>query len=162
MRIGLYFATTCHRACSLDLRSDHDGVLVKELAPGSKRVAIIRDPGLYGIWGEQTTVTMASDDQDDPKEFALVISVPTVVRKERVKVLDSTLVDHLDAYSAPRLVEYFDTDPMSATDVKHRDCGGAPSGSIRRHPSSRPCCTIGRAACGLPRTSRATSTSDRR
>ena len=61
--------------------------------------------------GEQTAVTMASDYQGDPKEFALVVPVPTVVTKEQIKVLDGALVDHLDAYSAPRLVEYFDPDP---------------------------------------------------
>jgi hypothetical protein len=61
--------------------------------------------------GEQTVVTMASDYQGDPKEFALVIPVPTVVTKEQIKVLESASVDHLDAYSAPRLVEYFDPDP---------------------------------------------------
>jgi hypothetical protein len=69
--------------------------------------------------GEQTAVTMASDYQGDPKEFALVIPVPTVVTKEHIKVLDSALVDHLDAYSAPRLVEYFDPDPCQLrTDYK--------------------------------------------
>ena len=69
--------------------------------------------------GEQTAVTMASDYQGDPKEFALVIPVPTVVTKEHIKVLDSALVDHLDAYSAQRLVEYFDPDPCQLrTDYK--------------------------------------------
>jgi hypothetical protein len=61
--------------------------------------------------GEQTAVTMASDYQGDLKEFGLVIPVPTVVTREQIKVLESALVDHLDAYSAPRLVEYFDPDP---------------------------------------------------
>src|SRR6516165_11013023 len=61
--------------------------------------------------GEQTAVTMASDYQGDLKEFALVIPVPTVVSKDQIKVLESAWVDHLDAYSAPRLVEYFDPDP---------------------------------------------------
>jgi hypothetical protein len=61
--------------------------------------------------GEQTAVTMASDYQGDPREFALVIPVPTVVSKDQIKVLESALIDHLDAYSAPRLVEYFDPDP---------------------------------------------------
>src|SRR5262250_979239 len=65
--------------------------------------------------GEQTAVTMASDYQGDPKEFALVIPVPTVVKKEQIAVLDSALVDHLDAYTAPRLVEYFDPDPCNQT-----------------------------------------------
>lgn len=61
--------------------------------------------------GEQTAVTMASDYQGNPKEFALVVPVPTVVAKSQIKVVDNALVDHLDAYSAPRLVEYFDPDP---------------------------------------------------
>lgn len=60
---------------------------------------------------QRTAVTMASDYEGDPKEFALVIPVPVVVRKEQIKVIDNALVDHLDAYSAPRLVEYFDPDP---------------------------------------------------
>jgi hypothetical protein len=63
--------------------------------------------------GEQTAVTMASDYQGDPREFALVIPVPTVVGKDQINVLESALVDHLDAYSAPRLVEYFDPDPCN-------------------------------------------------
>jgi hypothetical protein len=61
--------------------------------------------------GQQTAVTMASDFQGDAKEFGLVIPVPTVIGREQIKVVDSALVDDLDAYSAPRLVEYFDPDP---------------------------------------------------
>lgn len=60
---------------------------------------------------EKTVVTMASDVQGDPKEFAVVIPVPTVITKEQIHITDNKLVDHLDAYSAPRLVEYFDPDP---------------------------------------------------
>lgn len=67
--------------------------------------------------GEQTAVTMASDYQGDPREFALVIPVPTVVTREQIKVVESALVDHLDAYSAPRLVEYFDPDPCQQREV---------------------------------------------
>ncbi len=62
---------------------------------------------------ERTAVTMASDYQGDPKEFALVIPVPVVVSKEQIAIVDNAMVDHLDAYSAPRLVEYFDPDPCS-------------------------------------------------
>jgi hypothetical protein len=61
--------------------------------------------------GEQTAVTMASDYAGDPREFALVIPVPTVVTPEQIQILESALLDQLDAYSAPRLVEYFDPDP---------------------------------------------------
>ena len=61
--------------------------------------------------GERTAVTMASDFQGDLKEFGIVIPVPTVVTKEQIKIVENATVDHLDAYSAPRLVEYFDPDP---------------------------------------------------
>ena len=46
-----------------------------------------------------------------PEEFALVIPVPTVVKREQIAVADKALLDHLDAYSSPRLVEYHDPDP---------------------------------------------------
>ena len=63
--------------------------------------------------GERTAVTMASDYEGDLKEFALVIPVPTVVTKDQIKIVDNATVDHLDAYSAPRLVEYHDPDPCA-------------------------------------------------
>jgi len=68
------------------------------------QVALVRD-------GDRTVMTMASDYQGDPKEFALVEPVPVVLQRGQIHVGDSTLVAKLDAYSAPRLVEYNDPDP---------------------------------------------------
>ena len=59
----------------------------------------------------KTVITMASDFKGDPKEFAIVVPVPTVLEKGQIRVGDRALIEHLDAYSAPRLVEYFDDDP---------------------------------------------------
>lgn len=87
--------------------------------------------------GEQTAVTMASDYQGDPKEFALVIPVPTVVGKDQIKVLESALVDHLDAYSAPRLVEYFDPDPCNQPVLDRTTVAMAPASSAAQ-PNMRP------------------------
>ncbi|MDP1588121.1 MAG: DUF2330 domain-containing protein [Prosthecobacter sp.] len=70
----------------------------------SSQVALVRD-------GRSTSITMASDYQGDLKEFALVIPVPTVIDEDDVKVVEKALLDHLDAYTAPRLVEYWDPDP---------------------------------------------------
>jgi hypothetical protein len=70
--------------------------------------------------GEQTAITMASDYQGDPKEFALVVPVPSVIQKDQIKIADNATIDHLDAYSAPRLVEYFDPDPC-APQMMRRD-----------------------------------------
>src|SRR5216110_3795456 len=62
---------------------------------------------------DKTVLTMANDFRGDLKEFAIVVPVPTVLEKGQVRVSDRALIEHLDAYSAPRLVEYFDDDPCS-------------------------------------------------
>ena len=64
--------------------------------------------------GDRTVITMASDFKGEPKDFAIVIPVPTVIVKEQVHVGDLALVQRVDAYSAPRLVEYFDPPPCQA------------------------------------------------
>ena len=63
--------------------------------------------------GEKTVITMANDYKGDPKEFALVVPVPVVLTKKDVRVIEPELITALDAYSAPRLVEYFDEDPCA-------------------------------------------------
>jgi hypothetical protein len=64
-------------------------------------------------YGQQTAITMASDYQGEPSEFALVVPVPSFIKREQISVVDPKIVDHLDAYTAPRLVEYFDPDPCA-------------------------------------------------
>src|SRR4051794_30804331 len=61
--------------------------------------------------GDRTVLTMANDFKGDPQEFAVVIPVPTVLQRGQIHVADRALLEHLDAYSAPRLVEYFDENP---------------------------------------------------
>jgi hypothetical protein len=70
----------------------------------ASQVVLVRD-------GDRTVMTMANDFEGEPKEFAVVIPVPTFLKREQIHVGDKALVDHLDAYSAPRLVEYFDRNP---------------------------------------------------
>src|SRR5436309_1759354 len=62
---------------------------------------------------DKTVVTMANDFKGDPKEFAIVVPVPAVLEKGQIRIGDRALIEHLDAYSSPRLVEYFDEDPCS-------------------------------------------------
>jgi hypothetical protein len=63
--------------------------------------------------GATTAITMASDYEGDPKDFALVIPVPTVVKESDIHVVDQAMLDRLDNYSEPRLVEYTDPDPCA-------------------------------------------------
>jgi hypothetical protein len=60
---------------------------------------------------DKTVITMANDFKGDPKEFAVVIPVPTLIERGQINVGDKKIIDHLDAYTSPRLVEYFDGSP---------------------------------------------------
>jgi hypothetical protein len=62
---------------------------------------------------DKTVMTMANDFRGDPKEFAVVIPVPTFLERDQIHIADKALIEHLDAYSSPRLVEYFDDDPCA-------------------------------------------------
>src|ERR1044072_4098255 len=77
----------------------------------SSKVVLTRD-------GEATAITMASDYEGEPKEFAVVIPVPTFIERKQIGVVEMKTVDHLDAYSAPRLVEYHDPDPCAPARVE--------------------------------------------
>jgi hypothetical protein len=72
----------------------------------SSKVVLTRD-------GSKTSVTMASDYEGEPREFALVIPVPTFIERKQIGVVDMKTIDHLDAFTAPRLVEYHDEDPCT-------------------------------------------------
>jgi hypothetical protein len=75
-----------------------------QLFDKASKVALVRHDG-------KTVMTMANDYRGDPQEFALVVPVPTFLERDQIHVGERALLDHLDAYSAPRLVEYFDENP---------------------------------------------------
>jgi hypothetical protein len=60
---------------------------------------------------DKTVITMVNDFKGDPKKFAVVIPVPTLIEKGQIHIGDKKIVDHLDAYTSPRLVEYYDGSP---------------------------------------------------
>lgn len=70
----------------------------------ASQVVLVRDE-------DRTVITMANDFEGDVKNFAVVIPVPTFIEREQINVGDKAVIDHLDAYTSPRLVEYFDPDP---------------------------------------------------
>lgn len=72
----------------------------------ASQVVLVRD-------GDRTVITMANDFQGDVEDFAVVIPVPTFIEREQINVADNALIEHLDAYTAPRLVEYHDPDPCA-------------------------------------------------
>ena len=99
-----------------------DGALFNE----ASKVVIARDE-------DRTVMTMSNDFKGDTKDFAIVIPVPTVIKKSQVNVGDNKIIDHLDAYTAPRLVEYYDNDPCQriyAEKMMMRGGSGAPMAAM--------------------------------
>jgi len=70
----------------------------------ASQVVLVRD-------GDRTVLTMANDFEGDVEDFAVVIPVPTFIERGQINVGDMAVIEHLDAYTSPRLVEYFDPDP---------------------------------------------------
>ncbi|MEM7793933.1 MAG: DUF2330 domain-containing protein [Cyanobacteria bacterium P01_C01_bin.118] len=85
-----------------------------ELYNKASQVAIARDDN-------HTVLTMGNDYQGDVNDFALVVPVPTIIDEDQVDVAEKIVLDRLDAFSAPRLVEYFDSDPCQ---MMHRFAAG--------------------------------------
>ncbi|PCJ62790.1 MAG: hypothetical protein COA58_16640 [Bacteroidetes bacterium] len=77
-----------------------------ELYNNKSEVILVRD-------GKNTTITMSNDFTGDVKDFAMVIPVPNILAREDIRIADASVFKMLDAYSAPRLVEYFDANPCT-------------------------------------------------
>src|SRR5262245_30210124 len=77
--------------------------------------------------GDRTVLTMANDFQGEVADFAIVVPVPVVLKKEQVHIGDPKIIERLDAFSAPRLVEYFDPDPCLRLEPQARPLPSAVS-----------------------------------
>ena len=63
--------------------------------------------------GTTTVLSMRNTYKGPVKDFAMVVPVPQVLKKEDVKTLNDDLFDRLDKLTAPRLVDYFEEDPCA-------------------------------------------------
>ncbi len=63
--------------------------------------------------GTKTVLSMRNNYEGPPEDFAMVIPVPEVLKKENVKTLKNDLFDKVDKLASPRLVEYWEYDPCS-------------------------------------------------
>jgi hypothetical protein len=61
--------------------------------------------------GNRTVMTMSNNYQGPPADFAMVVPVPVVLKKEQVRTLSPTIFSHIEQLTAPRLVEYWEQDP---------------------------------------------------
>lgn len=61
--------------------------------------------------GSRTALSMSNNYKGPPEDFAMVVPVPVVLKKEQVRTLSPDVFRRVDQLSAPRLVEYWEQDP---------------------------------------------------
>src|SRR4051812_22633925 len=75
-----------------------------DLSNNASQVVLLRK-------GNRTVMSMSNNYKGPPEDFAMVVPVPVVLKKEQVKTLAADVFKHVDQLSAPRLVEYWEQDP---------------------------------------------------
>ena len=91
----------------------------------ASQVIIARD-------GDRTVLTMSNDYQGEAEDFAMVVPVPVILTEEQVHIGESKILERLDGFSAPRLVEYFDPDPCERPRLLQRAFESADSSSVQK------------------------------
>jgi hypothetical protein len=106
--LTIVLATSAQAFCGFYVaRADTD------LFNQASQVVLVRDD-------DRTVITMANDFEGKVADFAIVVPVPTMIQREQINVGDRAVIQHLDAYTAPRLVEYHDPDPCRLYDRMER------------------------------------------
>ncbi len=98
----------------------------------SSKVVFVRD-------GRKSVITMSSDYRGAPKDFAMIVPTPRVLRRDQIDTVDAKIIAHLDSYTAPRLVEYFDGDPCQPEIVEETFLQAAPrqSSAVQRRQGAK-------------------------
>jgi hypothetical protein len=101
----------------------------------ASQVLMVRD-------GDRTTITMLNDYKGELREFALVVPVPVVLKRDDIRVADKKVFERIDAYSAPRLAEYYDGNPCDRRMFERKS-------DMMQRPSAAPASPRGDKALGV-------------
>jgi hypothetical protein len=96
----------------------------------ASQVIIARD-------AERTVISMRNDFQGELTDFALVVPVPVVLQKSQIHIGDPKIFERIDAYSAPRLAEYFDPDPCEVRKMALERALPASAGAVLNQKARR-------------------------
>ena len=104
-----------------------DGPLYNE----ATMVALMRE-------GTRTALSMSNNYKGPAADFAMVVPVPVVLQKENVKTLPKEIFTHLEALTAPRLVEYWEQDPCQPSpNYESKGMGGMAMPKSAAAPSKK-------------------------
>ncbi|MFZ5444405.1 MAG: DUF2330 domain-containing protein [Myxococcota bacterium] len=82
--------------------------------------------------GTRTVLSMQNNYRGPPSDFAMVVPVPVILKKENVKTLPKTVFARIDTLASPRLVEDYEPGqcppppPMAAPSVVYEGSAGLP------------------------------------
>jgi hypothetical protein len=94
--------------------------------------------------GTRTVLAMQNNYQGPPSDFAMVVPVPVVLKKENVKTLSADIFKKIDRLASPRLVEYWEQDPCQQPEyevMKRRSM--APAKAMARESAGAPAADYG-------------------
>jgi hypothetical protein len=100
--VAVCFALPAHAFCGFFV-----GSAGSDLFASATHVLLLRD-------GQRTVLSMQNAYQGPPEDFAMVVPVPVVLKKEDVHTLPRSIFDRLEQLTAPRLVEYWEQDPCAS------------------------------------------------
>jgi hypothetical protein len=72
-----------------------------KLHNSASRVVISHD-------GDRSVFLMANDFEGDVKDFAQIVPIPVIPRREQVSIGSAEVIEQIDAFTAPRLAKYDD------------------------------------------------------
>jgi hypothetical protein len=116
---ALYLSLALGAQCASAFCGFYVGKADAKLFNEASQVIIARD-------ANRTVISMRNDFQGDLSEFALVVPVPAVLQRSQIHVGDPKIFERIDAYSAPRLAEYFDANPCELDKVGRSMAANSP------------------------------------
>ncbi len=87
--------------------------------------------------GDRTVISMRNDFKGELTDFALVVPVPVVLRESQIHIGDPKIFERIDAYSAPRLAEYFDPNPCEVRKMAREMAMPASAGAVLNQKARR-------------------------
>lgn len=82
-----------------------------ELGNDSSFVVLLRD-------GTRTVMTMRNDYVGPPSDFAMVVPLPASIGEDDVHVIDEDVLDAVERFTSPRLVEYWENEPYCPSPLR--------------------------------------------
>jgi hypothetical protein len=86
----------------------------------ASQVIVVRDTN-------RTVISMLNDYRGELSEFALVVPVPVVLERGQIRIGDRRIFERIDAWSSPRLAEYYDSNPCDMDALRKSVTGLAAS-----------------------------------